>query len=94
MRGDALGERRARRTVRLHPHRVDHRVWTTTVGQLAYHAGKIIFVLPQIDHLDAVGERSLEPLVHQVHRDDLVDPLLLGNPAGHVADRPEAQHQQ
>jgi len=47
MRGDALGERRARRTVRLHTHRVDHRVRTTTVSQLPYHLGKIIFVLQE-----------------------------------------------
>ena len=77
-----------------HTHRVDHRVRTTTIRQLAYHLGKIIFVLPQIDHLDALGERSLEPRIHQIHRDDLVDPLLLGDPAGHVSDRPKADDEQ
>ena len=80
--------------MRLHAHCVKHRVRTTTVSQLAHHLGKIIFVLPEIDHLDALGERSLQPRVHQVHRNDLVDPPLLGDPAGHVADRPEAQHEQ
>jgi len=60
--------------VRLHAHRVDHRVRTTTVSQLAYHLRKIIFVLPEIHHLDAASQRSLQPLVHQVHHDDLVDP--------------------
>ena len=80
--------------MRLHAHRVDYRVRTTTVSQLPYHLGKIIFVLPEIDHLHAASQRSLQPLVHQVHRDDLVDPLLLGDPAGHIADRPETQDEQ
>ncbi len=58
VRGDVLGESRARRTVRLHTHRIDHRVRTTTVRQLAYHLGKIIFVLAKIDHLDSACQRS------------------------------------
>jgi hypothetical protein len=94
VRGDALGECGGRRTVRLHAHCVNHRVRTATVSQLAYHLGKIIFMLPEIDHLDAPGEGSLQPRVHQVHRDDRVDPPLLGDPAGHVADRSEAQNEQ
>jgi hypothetical protein len=72
------------------PNRVDHPVRTTTASQLAYHVGKIIFVLTKIKTW-MPRECALQALVHQIHADDLVDPLLLCDPARHVADRPEAQ---
>ncbi len=65
VRRDALSERRARRIVRLHAHRVDHRVQTTIVKSARVPPQEDHLRAPGGDHLDAVGKRSLQPLVHQ-----------------------------
>ena len=53
------------------------------MGQPAYHVGKIILVVPKVDHLYSAGPRSRHSLVHQIDRDDRVDPFLLGNATRH-----------
>src|SRR5215217_8298567 len=78
----------------LHSYGIDHRIRATSVGQLAYHVGKIIFMLSKIDHLDAAGNGSGQPLINQIHGNDGVDPLLLGDPTRHVTDWSEPQDQQ
>jgi hypothetical protein len=51
-------------------------------------------VFPEIDDLDAAGYRPGQPFIHQIHSNDGVDPLLLGDPARHVADGAQSQDQQ
>ena len=80
--------------MRLHPYRIDDRVRAATVGQLAHHVRKIIFVLSQIDNLYAASTGPLQPGIYQVNGNNCVDPLLLSDPAGHVADWSQPQDQQ
>ena len=47
-------------------------------------------MLVEVDDLDPAGAHALEPLGHRVHADDAVA-LVLGDPAGEVTDRAQAQ---
>ena len=76
--------------MRLHSHCIDHGVGPTTIGLVTHEIGQVIFVAREIDDLDPPVAGALQPLGHQVDGEN-PRPVMLGDPRGHVADRPEAQ---
>ncbi len=78
--------------MRLHADRVDHGVRPAAVGQLTDRARQVVLAR-EIEHLEAATTHALQPLGHQVHADHAIT-AMRGDPGGHVADRPEAEHDQ
>ena len=84
-----LGERGAR-AVGLHADRVDGRVGTAAVGQLAQGVGDVVLV-GEGDRLDPVAARHLQALGDVVDAEDPRRALVAGDPRRHLADRAEAE---
>ena len=83
-------KRGGRRAVRLHADGVEHRVRPAAAGHVADGVAEVVLVLAEVDDLDAAGAHALEPLGHQVDADHAVA-LVLGDPAGEVTDRAQAE---
>jgi hypothetical protein len=76
--------------VRLHADRVDDRVRAAAVGQLADVVAEVLLVDLQVDDLDAARGDAGEAVGLEIDADD-AEALVLGDAAGHVADRAEAE---
>ena len=83
--GHLLSHLGPRRAVRLHAHRLDHRVRPAAIGHPADHLGQVLVVLAQVQHLHASLAGAPEALGHQVHADHAVA-AMLRDARGHVAD--------
>ena len=79
------------RTVRLHPHRVDHRVGATSVGHVADDISEIVAVPAQIDRVHAAGLGPRDAFRHSVYGDDVIAQVRC-DASSHVADRPKSKN--
>ena len=78
--------------MRLHADRVDDRVRAAPLGEVADHVADLALVeVTDVDGLDSEAAHSSEPLGDEVDGDHFVT-AVRGDPAGHVADRSDAQH--
>ena len=60
-------------------------------GQVAHRGGDVVGAL-DVERLDAVGGGAGEPLGDEVDADDEPGAAVLGDPARHLADRAEPEH--
>ena len=72
----------------LHADSVDHRVGTAVVRELPY-GGYDVVVLFEIEHLDAVAPRHLEPHWLEVHAEDTLCAPVTGDAGAELSDGSE-----
>lgn len=89
-----LGQACGRAAVCLGADGVDHGVRAAAVGPVADGRDQLLLVVeaPEVKRLHAAPVRPAQPFAHQVHPEHLSGAAHLGDPAGHVTDRPEAEH--
>ena len=80
-----------RRTVRLHPHRVDDGVGPTSGCLVTDERTEVVLVLPEVDDFDSPVSGALQPFGDEIDRND-PGAMMLSNPGCHVADRAEPEH--
>ena len=76
---------------RLGPDGVDHGVRPAAVGPLAQLVGDAV-VRRDLDRVDPMILRHLQPLGHEVDPNHLLRALVLGDACAHLADRPKPEH--
>ncbi len=97
--GEGVGQQRChrvgrfadRRSVGLHTDGVDDRVRSAPVGERA-DLGDQLVPVGERDDVEAVVPGAVEAFRHEIDGDDSVGAAVSRDPAGHVADRPEAEH--
>jgi hypothetical protein len=77
--------------VRLHAHGVDHRVGPAPIGQRADLVAGVVEVV-QVERLHPARLSALDAVGLEIHADHPVA-AVQRDPAAHVADRPEAEHE-
>jgi hypothetical protein len=78
--------------VGFHANGVEHRVRATPIGHLA-DRGRQILMIAEVESLDPQGSDALEALGNEVDADHPAA-LMVRDAGGHVADRPEPQHDE
>src|SRR5436305_4979960 len=79
-----------RRAMCLHPHRVDDRVGSATVGQ-ATERLSYVFLLSYVDPLHSVAAGHLQALVDEVDSEYLGGTLMKRDAGRHLSDRTQAK---
>ena len=83
--------------MRLHAHGIDHGVGASPAGLLADRRQELAFGLlevAQIEDVDAPLAHPFEPIGDQVDPDHRAHAAMAGDPAAHVPDRAEPQHDE